>query len=113
MHVSEAEEVKEGPGDEQADEPEPEEEPSPPQPISPDILKTARAVLGAFSGTRPDGYVARLEASEGEWMTITDDSLSNKLERGLLSSAAAMCLWNEQMIWYQGENASSFTDAFG
>ena len=28
-------------------------------------------------------------------------------------SAAEMCLWQELMIWYQGENASSFTDAFG
>ena len=74
VHVSEAEEVKEGPGDEQADEPEPEEEPPPPESIPTDILKTARAVLGAFAETRPDGYVARLEASEGEWMTITDDS---------------------------------------
>ena len=46
-------------------------------------------------------------------MTITDDSLSNELERELLTSAAAMCLWQELMIWYQGENASSFTDAFG
>ena len=69
--------------------------------------------MGVFAETRPDGYVAKLEASEGEWMTITDDSLSNELERELLTSAAAMCLWQEQMIWYQGENASSFTDAFG
>lgn len=23
-----------------------------------------------------------------------------------------MCLWGEQMIWYQGEDASAFTDAF-
>ena len=37
-----------------------------------------------------------------EQMTITDDSLSNELERELLNSAAAMCLWQEQMIWYQG-----------
>ena len=28
-------------------------------------------------------------------------------------SAAAMCLWQEWAIWYQGENVSSFTDAFG
>lgn len=46
-------------------------------------------------------------------MTIMDDSLSNELERDLLQSASAMCLWNEQMIWYQDENASSFTDYFG
>ena len=69
--------------------------------------------MGAFAETRPDDYVARLEASGSEWMTITDDSLSNELERELLTSAAAMCLWQELMIWYQGENASSFTDAFG
>ena len=48
-----------------------------------------------------------------EWMTITDDSLSNELERELLTSAAAMCLWQEWMIWYQGERISAFTDAFG
>ena len=46
-------------------------------------------------------------------MTITDDSLSNALERELLTSAAAMCLWQEWMIWYQGTNASAFTDSFG
>ena len=72
-----------------------------------------RAVMGTFAETRPDDYVARLEASSSEWMTITDDSLSNELERELLTSAAAMCLWQELMIWYQGENAGSFTDAFG
>ena len=54
--------------------------------------------MRAFSETRPDGYVANLEASEGEWMTITDDSLSNELERELLTSAVAMCLWQEQLI---------------
>ena len=97
--------------DEEAESPEP--EPSPPEPIPDDILKSACAVMSAFTEARPDGYVAKLEASEGEWMTITDDSLSNELERELLTSAAAMCLWQEQMIWYQGENASSFTDAFG
>ena len=69
--------------------------------------------MGTFAETRPDDYVARLEASASEWMTITDDSLTNELERELLTSAAAMCLWQELMIWYQGENASSFTDAFG
>ena len=91
------------------------EPPPPPEPIPvpPDILETAHAVMGAFAETRPDDYVARLEASGSEWMTITDDSLSNELERELLTSAAAMCLWQELMIWYQGENASSFTDAFG
>ena len=69
--------------------------------------------MGAFSETRPDDYVARLEASVSERMTITDDSLSNELERELLTSAAAMCLWQEWMIWYQGERTSAFTDAFG
>lgn len=46
-------------------------------------------------------------------MTITDDSLSNELERELLTSAAAMCLCQEQMIWYQGGRVIAFTDAFG
>ena len=86
---------------------------SEPEPIPDDILNIARAVMGTFAETRPDGYVAKLEVSEGEWMTITDGSLSNELERELLTSAAAMCLWQEQMIWYQGERTSSFTDAFG
>ena len=89
------------------------EVPPEPIPIPPEILKIARAVMGAFSEIRPDEYVARLEASGSEWMTITDDTLSNELERELLTSAAAMCLWQELMIWYQGENASTFTDAFG
>ena len=89
------------------------EPPPPPEPIPDDILKTARAVMGEFAETRPDDYVAKFEASGSEWMTITDDSLSNELERELLNSAAAMCLWQELMIWYQGENAGSFTDAFG
>ena len=125
-------EPKERPVEEQAEEPEPEpeleteeapaeEEPvtqdqepaSPPESIPDSILKSARAVMGTFAETRPDDYVARLEASPSEWMTITDDSLSNELERELLTSAAAMCLWQELMIWYQGENASTFTDAFG
>ena len=89
------------------------ESPPTPEPIPDDILNTARAVMGDFTETRPDDFVARLEASPSEWMTITDDSLSNELERELLTSAAAMCLWQELMIWYQGENASTFTDAFG
>ena len=88
-------------------------EPERPEPIPHNILDIAHAVMGAFAETRPDDYVARLEASGSEWMTITDDSLSNELERELLTSAAAMCLWQELMIWYQGENASTFTDAFG
>ena len=99
--------------EEEPDTPEPDSELPPPEPIPDSILKTARAVMGDFSETRPDDFVARLEASASEWMTITDDSLSNELERELLTSAAAMCLWQELMIWYQGENASSFTDAFG
>lgn len=92
---------------------EPELEPAPPEPIPEHILKTARAVMAAFAETRPDEYVARLEASPSEWMTITDDSLSNELERELLTSAAAMCLWQEWMVWYQGENASEFANRFG
>ena len=105
-------ETDEAPVDEEVDTSDPE---PPPEPISipPEILETAHAVMGAFSETRPDEYVARLEASPSEWMTITDDSLSNELERELLTSAAAMCLWQEWMIWYQGENGNSFTDAFG
>ena len=39
--------------------------------------------------------------------------LSNELERELLTSATAMCLWQEWMIWYQGERTMAFTDAFG
>ena len=131
--VLEAEEPDERPIEEQADEPESEpelekdeapaedesanrdSEPEPPrpEPIPDNILKTARAVMGDFAETRPDDYVARLEANDKEWMTITNDSLSNELERELLTSAAAMCLWQELMIWYQGERTSTFTDAFG
>ena len=90
-------------------------EPPPPEAIHipADVLRTAREVMGAFTETRPDDYVARLGTVDGEWMTITDDSLSGEQERELLTSAAAMCLWGEQMIWYQGENASAFTNAFG
>ena len=104
---------EEAPAEEEPATPDSEPEPSPPEPIPDNILKTARAVMGTFAETRPDDYVARLEASPSEWMTITDDSLSNELERELLTSAAAMCLWQELMIWYQGENSSAFTDAFG
>ena len=93
--------------------PEPELEPAPAEPIQDEIITFARAVMGGFNETRPHGYVARLEASASEQMTITDDSLSNELERELLMSAAAMCLWQEWMIWYQGERTSAFTDAFG
>ena len=99
---------------EYADEtPEPEPEKSLPEPIPVEILDAARSVMSTFTEVRPEGYVARLEASGSEWMTISDDSLSNDLERELLTSAAAMCLWGEQMICYQGESASAFTDAFG
>ena len=88
-----------------------ESEPPPdPIPIPPDIIKTARAAMSTFVETRLDDYVARLETSGSEWMTITDDSLSNELERELLTSAAAMCLWQELMIWYQGQRTSAFTD---
>ena len=107
-------ETDEEPADEtpitQDQEPEP---PPEPIPLPPGILEAARAVMAIFTEASPEGFVAKLEASGSEWMTITDDSLSNELERELLTSAAAMCLWQELMIWYQGENASSFTDAFG
>lgn len=99
--------------EEEASPSEPEAEARPPEPIPDDILSTARAVMRTFSETRPDDYVARLEASPSEWMTITDDSLSNELERQLLTSAAAICLWQEWMIWYRGGRTSAFTDAFG
>ncbi len=105
----------EAPAEEELATQDPEPEPPPPPepiPIPTDILKTARAVMGSFTEIRPDDYVARLEAQDREWMTITVDSLSNELERELLTSAAAMCLWQELMIWYQGENASTFIDAF-
>ena len=105
--------TEEAPAEEEPATPDSEPDPSPPEPIPDDILNIARAVMGAFAETRPDDYVARLEASPSEWMTITDDSLSNELERELLTSAAAMCLWQELMIWYQGGNSSTFTDAFG
>ncbi len=90
-------------------------EPAPPPPVEAPghILTTACAVMGVFAATRPDDYVARLEASPSEQMTITDDSLSNELERELLTSAAAMCLWQEWMIWYPGERTNAFADAFG
>lgn len=78
-----------------------EEEARPPEPIPDHIPNTAPTVMGAFTDTRTD-------ASVGEWMTITDDSLSNELERELLTSAAAMCLLNEQMIWYQGEKTGAY-----
>ena len=108
------EESGEAPAEEEPATPDSEPE-APPEriPMPPDILETARAVMGAFTKTRPDDYVARLEASGSEWMTITDDSLSNELERELLTSAAAMCLWQEWMIWYQGERTNAFTDACG
>ena len=106
-------ETEEAPAEEEPDTQDHEPEPPLPEEIPDHIVNTARAVMGAFTETRPDDYVARLETSDSEWMTITDDSLSNELERELLTSAAAMCLWQELMIWYQGENAGSFTDAFG
>ncbi len=88
-------------------------EPSSPEEIPHAILESARAVMVGFVELRPDEYVARLEVSSSEWMAITDDSLSNELERELLTSATAMCLWQEWMIWYQGGRTSAFTDAFG
>ena len=107
-------ETDEAPAEEEPVTQDQEPEPSPePIPVPPGILEAARAVMGTFTEARPEGFVAKLEASGSEWMTITDDSLSNELERELLTSAAAMCLWQELMIWYLGENASTFTDAFG
>ena len=70
-------------------------------------------VIIALAITYNDDYVARLEASGSEQLTITDDSLSNELERELLTSAAAMCLWQDRMIWYQGGRTNAFTDSFG
>ena len=99
--------------DEEAAAPDQEEEARPPVPIPADNLNTARVVMGTFSETRPDDYDAKLETSQREWMTITDDSLSNELERELLTSAAVLCLWQEWMVWYQGDNTNAFTDAFG
>lgn len=103
----------EAPADDETAVSEPEPEPTPPESIPDAILNTARAVMVGFVESRPDAYVARLEVSAGEWMTITDDSLSNELERELLTSAAAMCLWQEWMVWYLGERTGAFTDAFG
>ena len=69
-----------------------------PEEMPHDILNATRAVMSEFSETRPDKYVARLEASTSEWMTTTDGSLSNELERELPTLAAAMCLWQAWMI---------------
>ena len=97
-------ETDEAPAEEEPVTRDQEPEPSPePIPVPPGILEAARAVMGTFTEARPEGFVAKLEASGSEWMTITDDSLSNELERELLTSAAAMCLWQELMIWYLGE----------
>lgn len=65
------------------------------EPIPDEILNTTRADMVGFVETRPDAYVTRLEVSATEWMAITDDSLANELERELLTSVAAMCLWQE------------------
>ena len=97
----ETDEAPQPEANEPMDELESESEP-PPEPIPDNILNTVRAVMGAFTESRPNDYVARLEASPSEWMTITDDSLSNELERELLTSAAAMCLWQELMILVSG-----------
>ena len=124
VKTDEAPAAEEGPGAPEPETPEPDADEAPaeeepvtqdqePEPVPPGILESARAVMGTFTEARPEGFVAKLEASGSEWMTITDDSLSNELERELLTSAAAMCLWQELMIWYQGENTSTFTDAFG
>lgn len=76
------------------------------------ILNAAHTVIGPFVEIRPDGYVAMLEASESHQMMITDDSLSKERERKLLASAAAMCLRQKWMIWYEGERIDVFTGAF-
>lgn len=60
-----------------------------------------------------DEFIVRLEASTAERMTITDDSLSNELERQLLSSAVAMCLEQDWMVWYLAGRTNAFTNAFG
>ena len=87
-------------------------EPRPaPVPVPPAILETARTVMPAFTETHPEGFVAKLQAAH-ESMTITDESLSTELERELLQSAAAICLWQELMVWYHGAAASAFADAF-
>jgi len=113
MDEAPAEETSElGPQPETHDTPAREDEPSP-DPIPHPVLETARAVMVGFVESRPDEYVARLEVSASEWMTITDNSLSSELERELLTSAAAMCLLQEWMIWYRGERTNAFTDAFG
>ncbi|MCY3781783.1 MAG: hypothetical protein OXG78_15825 [Chloroflexi bacterium] len=101
------------PTDDETDSAESDSELSTPQEIPDVILETAREVMVGFVEAQPDKYVARLEVSSSEWMTITDDSLSNELERELLTSAAAMCLWHEWMFWYQGGRTSAFTDAIG
>lgn len=99
--------------DHEAAAPESEPDPLPPKKIPDPILEAARAVMVGFVESRPDAYVARLEVSPTEWMTITDDSLSNELECELLTSAGAMCFWQDWMIWYQGGRTGAFTDAFG
>ena len=101
----------EAPADDETAVSEPEAEPPPPGPIPDAILNAARAVMVGFVESRPEEYVARLEVSANEWMAITDDSLTNELERESLTSAAAMCLWQEWMVWYLGERAKVFTDA--
>ena len=67
---------------------EPQSETGPsPEEISADILVAAREVIETFDWARPDGYAARLESSNGESMTITDETFSNGLERALPKSA--------------------------
>ena len=87
-------------------------EPRPaPVPLPPAILETARTVMPAFTEIHPEGFVAKLQAAN-ESMTITDESLTTELERELLQSAAAICLWQELMVWYHGAAASAFAAAF-
>ena len=66
-----------------------------------------------FVKTRPDEFLARLEVSSRERMTITDDSLSYELEREPLQSAVAICAWQAWKILNLGEQSSTFTVAFG
>ena len=66
-----------------------------------------------FVKTRPDEFLARLEVSSRERMTITDDSLSNEPEREPIQTAVAICAWQVWKILNRGEQSSAFTDAFG
>lgn len=81
--------------------------------IHEEILNAAFSVMGHVREAALNDYVAKLEAPGGQQMMITDDSLSDVMERDLLASAAAMCLWRNWMIWYEGERIDRFKDVFG